>query len=259
VTADLEMALAECSLLEGLRWRARSFLLQRWQRRMCRECDHLLTDSHTVAKRLEEDYGCDPRKCSVLHLGVDLHLFQPLELTPAFDIIAIGSFLHPRKGFRYLLEVYRALAGEGYRIADIGRRSEEQGRMLRAIERVTTFGVLPERELVSLLQRSSVLISTSLYEGFGLTLLEALACGKPAFAFSVGAIPEVLGPHGGDLLVSPRDTAALIAKARAFLSLSLEERADWGQRYRAFVSEHFPLDRAAKALCALYEELHSRR
>ncbi|MDD5470292.1 MAG: glycosyltransferase, partial [Candidatus Peribacteraceae bacterium] len=89
----------------------------------------------------------------------------------------------------------------------------------------------------------------------GLSLIEALACGHPAFAFGVGAVPEVLGAVDPALVVSSRDTDRLIHLVEAYLSLSPAERDRRGARYRQKVLNSFSLSASAEALQALYREL----
>lgn len=256
VTVDLGAALGECSPVEGLLWRARYHSLICWQRRICREAPHVMTVSQTVAARLQDDYTCDPAKISIVPNGVDGERFtSAADRTPEFDVIAVGSFLHPRKGFRYLIETYRALAQDKVRIADVGKRSHEQRALLADIPGLTTFDTVSDAEITSLIQRSSVLLSTSLYEGFGLSLIEALACGRPAFAFDAGAVSEVLSPIDPSLVVPLRDCDALVRRVREFLALSPEERRRRGERYREEVLKRYSLEASADALRVVYARL----
>lgn len=255
VTADREIALQESGVIQGILWRLRYALLISWQKRMCSACDRVMTVSKTVSDRLKNEYHCPPDRISIVPNGVDGTVFTPSAEAPLFDVIALGSFMHPRKGFRYLAEAYRTLAAKGYRIADVGRRSDAQIAELRSIPGVTVHGTVDQATVRSLVQRSSVLISTSLYEGFGLSLIEALACGRPAFAFGGGAVPEVLTAIDPSLVVSLRDTRALVSRVETFLHLPIPEREKQGVQYRQSILELYSIDAAAKALQMLYEEM----
>jgi len=259
VTADRDIAVAEASGLAALRWRLQYALLVRWQRAMCAAADRVATVSSAMRTRIATDYGCPLEKISVVPNGVDGAAFRPLpDAECRFDAIAIGSFIHPRKGFPYLLDVYRRLAASDKRIADVGRRTDAQQRALAAIPGVMQFGTVDGARLIDLVRHSRVLLSTSLFEGFGLSLIEALACGHPCFAFSVGAVPEVVGAVDPALLVPPRDTATLAAAAKAFLALPRDERERRGERYREAVLRLFPLRASAEALEALYRAMASQ-
>lgn len=254
VTADREVALAETSGFEKFLWRAKYFFLVRWQKTLCRTLPRIMTVSETVRDRLVQDYGCDSRNISIVPNGVDGERFafagdQPCD----FDVVAVGSFLHPRKGFPYLLKVYRELAKDGLRIADVGKRTHEQRALLRDIPGITVFDTVSDEEIVSIIRRSACLLSTSLYEGFGLSLIEALACGRPAFAFDAGAVKEVLSPIDPSLVVPLRDCHSLVSRVRAFLKLTPAERAEQGRRYREAVLRMYPLTRSAEKLRELYE------
>lgn len=257
VSADLQTALEESRGLERLRWRAKYALLIRWQRKFCRTLPHVATVSRTSADRIAADYGCDRGKVHLVPNGVDGTLFTQGSSDADFDVGAVGSFVHPRKGFRYLAEAYRRLTAQGLRAADVGRRTDEQRAVLAAIPGVRVFGTVPEEELIRCMQRCAALLSTSLYEGFGLSIIEALACGRPAFAFGGGAVPEILAPIDPSLVVPPRDVSALVARVTKFLRLPMEEKRQRGERYRAAVLERYSLARSAVALRALYERLRA--
>lgn len=255
ITADCEVATQESSPAAAFIWQLKYLRLVSWQKAMCNTCDQVMTVSQTVSQRLQKDYGISSNHIAIVPNGVDGSVFVPDTSSSLFDVIALGSFIHPRKGFRYLLEVYQALDAQGLRIADVGRRSDEQMHALKKIRGVTVYGTVSQNDMVRLLRQSSVLVSTSLYEGFGLSLIEALSCGKPAFAFGGGAVFEVLGPIDPSLCVPSRDASALAECVRAFLSLSLADREERGARYRRAVEELYPLRASASALAHLYHEM----
>lgn len=256
VTADRAVAVEETQSCERLLWRAKYFFPVLWQRSLCRAIPQIMTVSQTVRDRLVREYGIAPTKIAIVQNGVDETRFTPAaEEPPAFDVIAVGSFLHPRKGFPYLLKAYEELARAGVRIADVGKRSPAQRATLQSIRGVTCFGTVSDAEIPSLIRRSAVLISTSLYEGFGLSLIEALACGRPCIAFDAGAVREVLAPIDPSLVVPLRDTATLVLRVRALLARPAAERAAAGRALRSRVLERYPLAASARALQALYERM----
>jgi len=260
VTADRRIAVSETRGIQSLLWRLRYFLLVRWQHNMCRAASHIATVSYTMKQHIIDDYACRSEKISVVPNGVDAQVFHPGGSTPPIvDVVSIGSFIHPRKGFRYLLETYRELSRRGKRIADVGRRSDEQRKELSAISGVTVYGTLSQEALLARMQSAAVLISTSLFEGFGLSLIEALSCGRPAFAFGVGAVPEVLGPIDTSLIVPPRDVRAMVDAVCSYLDLSVAEQSCQGATYHAAVQQHWSMERAAAALRSLYKQLEGSR
>jgi len=111
---------------------------------------------------------------------------------------------------------------------------------------------VPLAELPRLYASADVLVQPSLYEGFGLTVLEAMACGTPVVAATGGSLPEVVGDAG--LLVPPTDLAALTeAVARVLTDSPLRTwlRARGLERAQAFTWE-----RTARATHAVYREVH---
>ncbi|MEI8229655.1 MAG: glycosyltransferase family 4 protein [Candidatus Peregrinibacteria bacterium] len=256
VSADREVSLQESTLFPRLLWWMRYAPLIHCQRKTCRNAQHIMTVSATVVDRLCRDYSCDREKITVVPNGVDGELFTLGDQEPEFDACAVGSFLHPRKGFPYLLETYRGLAAAGKRIADIGKRSAEQRRQLAEIPGVTIFGTVDQMTIISLMQRSAVLLSTSLYEGFGLSLIEALACGRPAFAFDGGAVGEVLRVIDPVLVIPLRSVNILIDRALWYIHLSPEESRRRGTNYRQSVLHLYSLKKSADTLARLYTSLH---
>jgi len=126
---------------------------------------------------------------------------------------------------------------------------------LQGIPGVTIFGTVDGAALTDVVRHSRTLVSTALFEGFGLSLIEALACGHPAFAFGAGAVPEVMGSIEPALVVPPRDTELLAQNIEAFLSLPSIEREQRGERYRQEVLRRYSLQSAAEKLEGLYKDM----
>ena len=259
VTADRDISVQESSFLEGLQWKLKYALLIRWQQAMCTVADTIATVSQAMSKRISVEYGIDFARISVVLNGVDTAIFTPVADTDfTFDVISAGSFVHPRKGFRYLRDVYTKLSLAGFTVADVGRRTEQQAEQLQKIAGVTCHGTVEGSQLVDLMRHSRVLVSTSLFEGFGLSLIEALACGHPAFAFDVGAVPEVLGKVDASLTVPVRNTEAMVQSIVSYLENSVDEKIRLGKAYRKAVQKHFSLDQSAAALQDVYINLVSQ-
>ncbi len=133
---------------------------------------------------------------------------------PEHFILAVGT-IEPRKNLVRLLEAYRSLLDRGSTAGLViagrkGWRYEgffERITALRLAERVTLLGPFPDAELPALYSAADVLAFPSLYEGFGLPVLEAMACGTPVVASNTSALPEAAGDAG--ILVAPHDVAAL--------------------------------------------------
>jgi glycosyltransferase involved in cell wall biosynthesis len=254
-TVDREVALKESTFCEGLQWRAKYALLVRWQKKLCRKMPHIMTVSETSSKRLQDDFGCPSENIHVVYNGVDGEVFPLGKEDAQYDVIALGSFIHPRKGFPYLAKVYKKLSASGKKIADVGRRSQEQQDVLATIPGVTMFGMIEQDQLVSLVQDSKCLVLTALYEGFGLSIIEALCTGRPPFPFDVGAVREVLKPIDESLISPARDTDAVSQKILEYIELPAKTRAEKGRAYREKVLSVYDIKTSAQSLEALFTHL----
>ena len=156
-----------------------------------------------------------PWRMRVAHLGVDTR-FQPqapteiervrakLGLPPRF-VLVLGGF-DPRKNVPAFLTAFTKRLGEHpeLHVVVAGRieahQRPELQRVLASIgsasERVRLCGHVPEADLPALLSAARVLAFPSRFEGFGLPVLEAMACGTPVVAFDNSALPEVIGDGG---------------------------------------------------------------
>ncbi|MCX6030229.1 MAG: glycosyltransferase family 1 protein [Chloroflexi bacterium] len=142
---------------------------------------------------------------------------------PERFILAVGT-IEPRKNYEALLAAYRALRDRGQTVGLViagkkGWRSEAFFRQLHDLgleDRVRLLGYVADADLPALYTAAEVFAFPSLYEGFGLPALEAMACGTPVVASNTSSLPEVVGDAG--LLVSPRDVAGLTTAIEAALT-----------------------------------------
>jgi len=157
------------------------------------------------------------------------------------------------KAFRKLLNDYRldlqlVLAGEkGWLYDEVFQLVTD----LDLVDHVVFAGRVSTSELVSLYNAAQVLVAPSIYEGFGLTPLEAMACGTPAIVSNVSSLPEVVGDAG--LLVDPYDVEQLaVAMWRAVTDSELRKSLITKGLKRA---SFFSWDRAARETLELYHRL----
>ena len=181
-----------------------------------------------ISERTRQDLlDCYPisgldAKVSVVPLGFAATVEPgplPADLKPGF-ILAVGT-IEPRKNYPRLLAAYRALRsrGDAPPLVIAGRPGWAYGDTLeriRAEPGVRYLGHVDEATLAALYESAAVLAFPSLYEGFGLPLLEAMARGLPAVAGRVGAMPELAGEAA--VLVDPEDVDAIAAGLEKVLS-----------------------------------------
>lgn len=251
-SADRSIAIEESgNLKEKLIWKLKYFLIVRAQKKIVRNFDNILTVSNKAAERVARDYKISLSKIKVIYNGIDVSLFDNKNIEKENAVISLGSYLHPRKGFKYLFEVYKKLSEHGgIKIFDVGRRSKEQIGMLKTLRNIEIFGTVSYDEMARLYSKSKVYISTSLYEGFGFSLIEAMSCGTPALAFSAGGASEVLDKIDPELKITPRDTDQLAKKVLEMINNPrLPEKA---KIYRQKVKENFDLEKIYKEFKDLY-------
>jgi glycosyltransferase involved in cell wall biosynthesis len=135
-------------------------------------------------------------------------------------VVTLGA-VDPRKNTARVLEAFarfRASGCTGHRLVVVGLDHDSSGRLLQRArelgiaEHVTLRGFVTEPELVALYNGAQMFVYASLYEGFGLPVLEAMSCGTPVIASCRTSVPEIAG--GAALLVDPTDVDALAGAMR---------------------------------------------
>jgi glycosyltransferase involved in cell wall biosynthesis len=211
----------------------RQITLRRWysflrmQKRVSRELPRILTVSQTSRRDIIEEIGIRPERIDVVPVGVDANVFRPrpeIAKVPG-RILAVISSDVPLKGLPFLLEAIAKLRTEvpHAHLVVIGRqRPQDQGRRIVAkfgLEDAVTFtGSIPFERMLELYAEAEVAAVPSLYEGFSLPSVQAMASKIPLVCTSAGAIPEVAGTDGETaLLVEPGDAGALALALKRML------------------------------------------
>jgi glycosyltransferase involved in cell wall biosynthesis len=178
-------------------------------------------------------------------------------------ILFVGDPEDRNKGFRYLLMALRDLTPTcDFHLLVVQRswskRTEQEAAEFGLGDRVTFLDSLSQAELVCAYNQSQMLISPSLYEGFGLPVAEAMACGTPVVATRVGASPEVIEDGVSGILVAPGEAASLATAIRTLL----QDPARCHQMGTAGIErvrERFSWRRAAEETADLYEDVLGQR
>lgn len=218
-------------------------------RRAIRAAAHVVTHSEFTREDLRRAYGVE---ADVIRLGVDVDAFRPAPTVvdgPPY-VLSIGA-LHPLKGHELVVDAVGRLPAEVRpAVVVVGDRGSE-GPALRA--RAQDAGVsldlragVPFREVVELVQRSTVVACAQIREPFGLVPLEAMACARPVVAVDEGGLRESVRHEQTGLLV-PRDAQAMAAAVQRLLAdAALRERL--GAAGRVDVESIWQWDRYADEL-----------
>jgi glycosyltransferase involved in cell wall biosynthesis len=202
----------------------------------------ILTDSEFVKRELMAVFGVQSERIRTVLLGVE-DLFHPRSveqtrtvlnahgLTHGQYILAVGT-LEPRKNLSVALRAFTQLPPElrkRFPLVLAGMKGWHTSKLEQQIAPLVTsggvrlLGYLPREDLATVIAGATALVYPSVYEGFGLPPLEAMACGVPVITSNVSSIPEVVGNTG--LMLDPQDVDGF-AEAMQLIVTAPELRAD---------------------------------
>jgi MMP alpha-(1->4)-mannosyltransferase len=218
VQIDRELELAHATFWRRLSLR-RWYGFTRMQRRTARRLTNVLTVSKSSRDHIVQHLGVHPDRIRVVPIGTDTDLFSPDPATPTVPgrIVTTASADVPLKGLRCLVEAVAKVRTERPAELVVVGSARPDGPVATLIERyglrcVRFTGRLSTDALVHTLRSAEMVVVPSLFEGFSLPLVEAMACGIPVVATHAGALPEVAGPDGvAARLVPPGDPQAMAA------------------------------------------------
>jgi glycosyltransferase involved in cell wall biosynthesis len=240
--------------------------------RSVQRATHVLADSKATKADLVELLGTPAEKITVLYSGVDAR-FVPIRDQVELDrvcakyqlprpfILSVGT-LQPRKNYGRLIEAVGQVAstvphhlvitgGKGWMYETIFEQVKQSG-----LEgRVHFPGFVDDADLPALYSAADLFAYVSLYEGFGLPLLEAMACGTPVIGSNTSSLPEVIGDVG--LQADPRNVDDITRALQQLIDQpELRARSIGLGLERA---KTFTWKKAARELLAIYEQVGQRR
>jgi glycosyltransferase involved in cell wall biosynthesis len=225
-----------------------------WARRAARSAERVVCVSEFTRDDVCQRYGVDRDRTRVIGLAPALPVGTGPPPWAGAYILAVGD-LRPKKNLVRLVEAFRRLHAEGieHRLLLVGADFGEAARLREAAgdAPVDLLGFLPDDQVDALMRGADLFVSPSLYEGFGLAVVEAMARGCPVALADATALPQT----GGDAAVyfSPLDVEDM---ADAMASV-LESPALWrrlAERGRARAAA-LSWDRTAAETDAVYREL----
>jgi glycosyltransferase involved in cell wall biosynthesis len=229
-----------------------------------RMADVVVADSHNTKRDIIHYYRLPEERIRVVHLGVGEDFLAMAATRPARAYAGkyfLSITTHPHR--KNVLGAMRAFArfakncDATYVIA--GLMGEPQRQQLLALadqlgirNQIVLFGYADDRQLVSLYQNAEFTLYPSFYEGFGLPVVEAMACGCPVIAANNSSLPEIVPDT--EWLVDPYDHAAMAAAMQRLLALAPAQRQELAAKNRNH-ARNFTWDIAAQKMIGLFNEL----
>ena len=263
ITVDRQLALSHATNPWQQFTQRRWFGFLRMQVKVARALPRVVTVSESSKRDIASQMGVDVDRMTVVPVGVDHTVFRPQDdVVPVPGRIMVTSSSDvPMKGLVPLLEAVAKLRTErDVELVVIGNPRAD-GRVAKAIERlglapiVRCVSGITDEELARNYAQAEVAVVPSLYEGFSLPAIEAMACGVALVATTGGALPEVVGTDGvTGLLVAPDDPGEL-AEAIARLLDDAELRHRLGAAGRQRVLGRFTWQVTAAGTAEQYRAL----
>jgi glycosyltransferase involved in cell wall biosynthesis len=247
-------------------WRKR-WSLGRWysfthmQTQVARRLQRVVTVSENSFKDIVADHHVEPDRMAIVPVGVDPDVFMPLPEVERVQgrLVTTASADVTMKGLKYLLEALAKIRTErdDVHLVVIGKE-KPGGPSSKTIDRLGLRGHVefvtgvPERRIIELYSEAELAVVPSLYEGFSLPAIEAMACACPLVATTGGAVPEVVGPDGEtSMLVPPGDSDALAVRIKAALD-GPERSREIGLAGRRRVQDNWSWRHTAERTVAQY-------
>lgn len=251
----------------------------KWQQRLGYKfamnfVDKVIAVSNEIKESLIRHRGLPEEKIQVIHYGVDLERFSPngtpcslrreLGFRDGETAIAVIARLEEVKGHKYYVHAFRQLA---HRFRDVSTIFVGAGSQLHHLEHLVHEAGLKDRirfvgirkDVNEILNAVDIFVLPAIAgEGLPNVVLEAMACGKPVIATTVGGTPEAVRHGVNGLLVPPRDVSTLAEALESFLS----ERAKirwYGENARSIVESEFSLQKQIAGFEKLYQDLYQQK
>lgn len=232
--------------------RRRWYSFLNMQKKVAPNIRNIITPSTNSKKDIVRDFICNESNISVIHNGLDTNIFKPYEniTRDKYRLISTASADTPLKGLSYTLRAISKLKNGGMDInlLVIGKMKKD-GHTARLIKKLgisnnVTFKTNLTKEEISIeYARSSIAIVSSLYEGFGYPVIEAMSCAIPLIAANTSSIPELVGGHAS--LIEPKDSDSLVDSIKHVIG-NYDDYDLMARKGRKHVIRHFNWNKISK-------------
>lgn len=233
----------------------------------CQRADKIIAVSQNTKKDLIRIYNIPPQKIEVIYGAAD-GIYQPMKNKELFKktrqkynlpphFILTVSATDPRKNIEGLIHAYARLGGITQKLVIAGKRGivhEAIIELVKELKKDVIFtGYLPQEDLVAIYNMADLFVFPSLYEGFGLPVLEAMACGTPVITSNISSLPEVAGEAA--MLIDPNNTEEMAQAMKKVLS---DDRLQEEMREKGLARARlFSWERTAREALKVYRKVYS--
>lgn len=236
--------------------------------------DKIIAVSKFTKETLISSYHVRRSKIDVIPHGINaceyflsenevLEFKKSIGLDNSIAFLFVGRMNDPRKNLQLLLRAFEIMSknfNKSVKLILVGAgdhlQIKEIAGSLGIKENLILLGYVDDGVLKKCYCACDVFVSPSLLEGFGLTILEAMAAGKPIIAFKVGAIPEIVRDNFNGKVIDKQNPKEL-SDAMTFFADNLGLAKKIGSRNRKYVAEKFSWEKAARMTERIYQELLS--
>ncbi|MFA5993198.1 MAG: glycosyltransferase family 1 protein [Candidatus Pacearchaeota archaeon] len=231
-----------------------------------RKVDRIITSSENTKKDLMKLLKVSEEKINVILLAQD-EIYKPIKNKGVLDkikekyslsnnFIFYSGSINPRKNLKRVIEAFQQIQSKiDYDLIITGGtiwKSKHETEMISNNSRIKVLGLVPKEDLVSLYNLAKVYVYPSLYEGFGLPILEAQACGCPVITSNISSMPEVSG--NGAILVDPYDVDEIARSMERIIRDKKLRNSLIKEGYKNV--KRFSWDKCAKETMKVYEEVY---
>ncbi|HVW80026.1 MAG TPA: glycosyltransferase family 4 protein [Mycobacteriales bacterium] len=244
----------------------RWYAFTKMQGKVASRLTSIVTVSTNSGQDIARDFKVDPGVMRVVPIGVDTKTFRPPKAPRVPGrIVAVSSSDSPIKGVKVLLEAVAKLrTGQEVELVVVGKPNPD-GPVAKAVkdlnlsDTVRFVSGLSNDAIAELLGSAEVAVVPSLYEGFSIPAVEAMACATPLIATTGGALPEVVGTDGtSGVLVEPGNPEEL-ADALSALFADDARRKAIGAAGRKRIETSYTWRRVAESMVEVYQDAIERK
>lgn len=231
--------------------RKRWYSFLNMQKKVAPKINSIITPSNNSKKDIINDFKCLKENIEVINNGLDTDIFKPRKdiKREAYRLITTASADVPLKGLDYTLKALARLKEDlDINLLIIGKLKKDghTSRLIKnlGIEKNIEFKTnLKQEEIAVEYAKSSIAIVSSLYEGFGYPVIEAMSCSIPLIATNTSSIPELVGDYAH--LIAPKNSELLANTIKSILS-DYQTNINIAEKGRDHVIEKFHWDEISK-------------